>query len=263
MTDPRSAGLEVSGLQVAYGGNIAVKEMSFAAPTNRITGLIGPNGAGKTTTFNACNGLLRPSSGTVRAFGRDITRATVPARAQLGIGRTFQKVEICNAMTVKANVALGLEARQVGRSVVRQIFSSAAQKAKVRAATDDALELCGISHLATTQAMNLTTGQRRLVELARAVAGDYRLLLLDEPSSGLDVEETEVFGSILLSLVKATGVGLLLVEHDMSLVMRICDYIYVLDFGAVLVEGDASTVRADKAFALAYLGRADPSTVTP
>jgi ABC-type branched-subunit amino acid transport system ATPase component len=257
-----SAALVVRDLKVAFGGNVAVQRMSLHAPVGRITGLIGPNGAGKTTTFNACNGLLRPAAGSVHLFGRDVTRDGVSSRARLGLGRTFQKVEICTTMSVRTNVALGLEARLTGRSVLRQFFAGATQRRQVREATESALELCGIAKLADRKAGGLTTGQRRLLELARAIAGGYRLLLLDEPSSGLDEDETHTFGDILLQLVERTGVGLLLVEHDMNLVMRVCEYIYVLDFGQPIFDGTPEQVRDSPVVRAAYLGEADESRVS-
>jgi ABC-type branched-subunit amino acid transport system ATPase component len=248
------AALEVADLQVSFGGNLAVSRVDLEARSGLITGLIGPNGAGKTTTFNVCNGLLRPSRGVVRLFGADVTRETPQARAQRGLGRTFQKVEICSGMTVGTNVALGLEARLVGRSILRQFFTGANQKRLTREATERALVTCGIEHLTETRAGSLSTGQRRLLELARAVAGGYRFLLLDEPSSGLDEDETAAFGDILLRLVADTEVGILLVEHDMELVMRICDYIYVLDFGQLIFQGTPDEVRTSPLVRAAYLG---------
>jgi ABC-type branched-subunit amino acid transport system ATPase component len=252
--DDSGDALVVQDLKVAFGGNVAVQKMSLRAPVGRITGLIGPNGAGKTTTFNACSGLLRPAGGSVHLFGRNVTGDGAAARARMGMGRTFQKVEICTTMSVRANVALGLESRLAGRSVLRQIFAGSGQRQQIQDATESALNLCGIAAVADVRAGSLTTGQRRLLELARAIAGGYRLLLLDEPSSGLDDDETETFGDILLDLVKRTGVGLLLVEHDMSLVMRVCQYIYVLDFGRPIFDGTPEAVRNSEVVRAAYLG---------
>jgi ABC-type branched-subunit amino acid transport system ATPase component len=246
--------LEVRDLSVAYGGNVAVQGASLRAAEGAITGLIGPNGAGKTTTFNACNGLVRPSAGSIHLFGDDVTRRGPAARAQLGLGRTFQVVEVCDSMTVAANVAIGFEARLVGGNPLRQFRSGRAERRRVAAATEAALTTCGITDLADHRASTLTTGQRRLLELARVIAGGYRLLLLDEPSSGLDVGETAAFGRILTAITAGGGPGILLVEHDMSLVMGICDYIYVLDFGQVIFEGTAEATRASDVVRAAYLG---------
>jgi ABC-type branched-subunit amino acid transport system ATPase component len=239
---------------VNYGGNVAVSDVSLAAPLGRITGLIGPNGAGKTTTFNACNGLLRASSGTVRLFGTDVTGLAPPARARMGLGRTFQRVEICNTLSVRRNVALGREARESGANPFRQVFGTGAQRRRIDAATDEALDLCQISDIADTRASALSTGQRRLVELARALAGGYRFLLLDEPSSGLDEEETRRFGAILQAAPQEQPLGILLVEHDMALVMTVCQWIYVLDFGQLIFDGSPQQVQASELVRAAYLG---------
>jgi ABC-type branched-subunit amino acid transport system ATPase component len=246
--------LEIVDVSVAYGGHKAVSNVSLQAPLGRITGLIGPNGAGKTTTFNACSGLLRPTTGTVRLNDHDITHRSPAARARMGLGRTFQRMELVNAMTARVNVALGAECPLVGVNAIRQVFSTGAQRRAVEEATTNALELCGISHLADRTVGTLSTGQRRLIELARTLAGGFRLLLLDEPSSGLDEEETEKFGAILKNVVAERGLGILIVEHDMALVMTVCDYLYVLDFGHLIFEGTPAEVQASELVHAAYLG---------
>ena len=250
-------GLDVEGLRIEYGGSIAVDRASLSAPLRRITGLIGPNGAGKTSTFNACSGLLKPAAGTVRLFGTDVTTRSAAQRARLGIGRTFQSIEICNALDVRTNVALGAEARSAGANPWRQMVSSRARRRDIERATDSALERCGIAALARQPAAGLSTGQRRLVELARVLAGGYELLLLDEPSSGLDEGETEDFGRILTAVVAEGGIGVLLVEHDMRLVMSVCDYIYVLDFGLMIFAGTPQETRNSEIVRSAYLGSDD------
>jgi ABC-type branched-subunit amino acid transport system ATPase component len=259
-TAPQDArGLQVENLVVRFGGLTAVDGVSLWAPPGRITGLVGPNGAGKTTTFNACTGLNRPTEGQVLLAGRDVTRTTPQARAQLGLGRTFQRMELYDSLTVADNVALGLEARLAGNKPWRLLVGRRGEHARVRTAAAEAMERCGISDLANRRPADLSTGQRRLVELARAVAGDSRILLLDEPSSGLDRTETESFGQVLRDLVAAEGRGLLLVEHDMSLVMTICDYVYVLDFGKPIFEGTAAELAASPIVRAAYLGSDDNS----
>ena len=246
--------LEIVDVSVAYGGHKAVSNVSLQAPLGRITGLIGPNGAGKTTTFNACSGLLRPTTGTVRLDDHDITHRSPAARARMGLGRTFQRMELVNAMTARVNVALGAECPLVGINAIRQVFSTGAQRRAVETATTSALELCGIAHLADRTVGTLSTGQKRLVELARTLAGGFHLLLLDEPSSGLDEEETEKFGAILKNVVAERGLGILIVEHDMALVMDVCDYLYVLDFGHLIFEGTTAEVQASELVRAAYLG---------
>ncbi|MGE0307706.1 MAG: branched-chain amino acid ABC transporter ATP-binding protein/permease, partial [Acidimicrobiia bacterium] len=249
-----TVGLAVENLSVRFGGLVAVDGVSFEAPLGRITGLIGPNGAGKTTTFNSCSGLNKPSSGRVTLHGRDISSLSPAARAREGLGRTFQIMQLCESLTVADNVALGRESSQAGAKVLSQIAASPADNHVRAASTAEALELCGISSLAHLQAGSLSTGQRRLVELARCLAGPFDLLLLDEPSSGLDREETERFGQVLANVVRERGCGILLVEHDMSLVMKVCSYIYVLDFGRQIFEGTAAEVAASPAVQAAYLG---------
>jgi ABC-type branched-subunit amino acid transport system ATPase component/branched-subunit amino acid ABC-type transport system permease component len=255
------SGLEVSGLSVRFGGLIAVDGLSFRAPMGEITGLIGPNGAGKTTTFDACSGLNRRVGGTIRVNGVDVTRRGPAARGRLGIGRTFQRMQLGDSLTVAENVALGREAGQAGRRVLSQIAASPVQRRDAEAATTAALELCGIADLAGVQAGTLSTGRRRLVELARCLAGSFDVLLLDEPSSGLDRDETAAFDEVLRNVVRERGCGVLLVEHDMSLVLNVCTYIYVLDFGRLIFDGDAAQVVSNPVVQAAYLG--DDVPVTP
>jgi ABC-type branched-subunit amino acid transport system ATPase component len=250
-------GLEARNLTIVYGGHVAVSSVSLSAQVGRITGLIGPNGAGKTTTFNACSGLLRPASGSVFLFGDDVTRRRPAARARKGLGRTFQRVEVVNSMSVRTNVALGLEARMVAGNPIRQVFTSRREVHAITGAVEEALEACGITNLADHPVATLSTGQRRLLELARVIAGGFKLLLLDEPSSGLDEGETAQFGRILTRLVSDGRVGVLLVEHDMSLVMAVCDHMYVLDFGNLIFEGSPAEVQASPLVRAAYLGGAD------
>jgi ABC-type branched-subunit amino acid transport system ATPase component len=262
LTDARSPltgepGLETNDLTIAYGGNVAVSGVSLAAPRGHITGLIGPNGAGKTTTFNACNGLLRPTHGSVLLFGHDVTASNTAYRARLGLGRTFQRMEICQGMTVAENVSLGQEALSGGRNPLRHLVATPAQKKAIAAATADALELGGLADIADRSAAILSTGQRRLLELARVVAGGFPFMLLDEPSSGLDDEETHRFGEILASIVRERGTGILLVEHDMSLVMAVCEYLFVLDFGQLIFAGTPDETQQSEVVRAAYLGDAE------
>lgn len=254
MTPDSRDGLQVEELTIRFGGNTAVDTASFEAPLGRITGLIGPNGAGKTTTFNACSGLLRPSAGRVRLFGQDISGRTPAARAQLGLGRTFQRMDLFDSLTVEQNVALGLEARLARSHPLKQLLCPPSERKAVRAATEEALELCGLGGLRREVAGSLSTGQRRLVDLGRVLAGGFAMLLLDEPSSGLDTAETHRFGQIVSEVVRERGCGVLLVEHDMALVMSICDYLYVLDFGEMIFEGTPAEVRTSEVVRSAYLG---------
>jgi ABC-type branched-subunit amino acid transport system ATPase component/branched-subunit amino acid ABC-type transport system permease component len=248
------AGLSVRNLTVRFGGHLAVDDVSLEAPMGRITGLIGPNGAGKTTTFNACSGLLKPTAGRVFLSGEDISSRRPAARARRGLGRTFQRMQLFDSMTVAENVSLGREAGLAGAGLLTQVLGRPHDRSALAAAAKDAMRLCGISHLADALASQLSTGQRRMVELARALAGSFDVLLLDEPSSGLDRDETELFGRVLRRVVHERGTAILLVEHDMTLVMDICDYLYVLDFGQMVFQGTPSEVAASDTVRAAYLG---------
>ena len=247
-------GLVVDGLTVRFGGHVAVNRLSFTAPGGRITGLIGPNGAGKTTTFNACSGLLEPQAGTMVLDGVDVTRLGPAARARRGLGRTFQRMELFGSLTVAENVAVAHEAGLAGASALHQVFRRRGERVTVARTVADALAVCGLADLAGRRVDALSTGQRRLVELARAWACDFRLVLLDEPSSGLDRHETAAFGALLTAMVRQRGVGLLLVEHDMDLVLSICDHLYVLDFGTLIFAGPPDEVRTSDVVRAAYLG---------
>jgi len=249
-----AAGLDLAHVTVRFGGHIAVNDVSLTAPVGRITGLIGPNGAGKTTLFNVASGLLRPVGGTLRLHGADMSGLDPAARARHGLGRTFQKMELFDSLTAWQNVSLGREAGQAGSRPWRHVAETAADRHARDAATEQAMALAGITDLADRPVAALSTGQRRLVELARCLAGEFDVLLLDEPSSGLDGAETERFGAILTRVVAERGVGILLVEHDMALVMSICDYVHVLDFGTKIFEGSTADVSSSDTVRGAYLG---------
>ena len=252
--EPDASGLEVRGLSVRYGGVLATQDVNLTAPMACITGLVGPNGAGKTTTFNACSGLVKPTEGRVMLHGRDVTSLGPAGRSRFGLGRSFQRVELFSSLTVRENVALGRESSMAGANPVRQLVSTAAQRGIVSRAVEDAIELTGIGPLTDLQAGLLPVGQRRMVELARVLAGPFDMLLLDEPSSGLDGAETKRFGEILTSAVADRGLGILLVEHDMALVRQVCRNIYVLDFGQLVFEGTPAEMLASPVVRSAYLG---------
>jgi ABC-type branched-subunit amino acid transport system ATPase component len=251
---PTGAGLDVERLTVRYGGLTAVDDVSLLVPMGRLSGLIGPNGAGKTTLFNACSGLVAPDAGTIRLHGVDVTRRSPQARARGGLGRTFQRMELFDSLTVIDNVALGREAGFADATPWRHLVSGRGDSAVVSSAATEALDACGIADLRHRRPADLSTGQRRLVELARVMAGNFTVLLLDEPSSGLDHRESERFGTILRRLIDDRGVAMLLVEHDMALVMAVCDYLYVIDFGHAIFEGPPSEVVKSEVVRAAYLG---------
>jgi ABC-type branched-subunit amino acid transport system ATPase component/branched-subunit amino acid ABC-type transport system permease component len=249
-----SEGLRIEGLTVRFGGVLAVSDLSLSAPMGAITGLVGPNGAGKTTTFNACSGLVKPVAGRIFLHGQDVSRIGPAGRARRGLGRTFQKAELFGSLTVRENVTLGREARLAGANAARQLFSSPSDRRLIGTSVDDALELVGIGGLADKQAGLLPTGQKRLVELARALAGGFDLLLLDEPSSGLDMAETNKFGEIVTAVVEEWGVGVLLVEHNMNLIGSVCREVCVVDFGQMIFCGSVADMHRNEQVRAAYLG---------
>jgi ABC-type branched-subunit amino acid transport system ATPase component len=255
------SGLVIEELTVRYGGLLAVDSVSLAAPLGTITGLIGPNGAGKTTTFSACSGIVRPSHGRVTLKGTDVTRSTPSHRARLGLGRTYQRVQLFDSLSTRTNVQLARECAIAGANPLRQLIGRRSDRLDIDQSTAEAIELTGIADLMDVPVEHLSTGQRRLVELARVLAGSFDIVLLDEPSSGLDQAETQRFGEILQRVVAERGIGILLVEHDMALVEEACDRVYVLDFGRLIYEGTTQDVLGADAVRAAYLGDAGKSDV--
>ncbi|MBC9734827.1 ABC transporter ATP-binding protein [Nocardioides marmotae] len=238
--------LEVDHVVVQFGGVTAVNEAAFVAEAGQVTGLIGPNGAGKTTCFNVISGLQKPTRGKVRFRGRNVTGAPVHRRSKKGMGRTFQRLEAFGSLTVRDNVRV---AHDIHRGLAGLLRPGAKD-------IDALLDRVGIAEYADERADSIPTGTARLLELARCLAGDPKLLLLDEPSSGLDESETDDFGDLLRDLA-AEGRGILMVEHDMDLVMGVCDTIHVLDFGSVIASGTPADIRRDPAVQRAYLGYSD------
>ncbi len=230
--------LEVRGLMMRFGGVMALNDVDMDVPTGHITGLIGPNGAGKTTLFNVINGMLDPSSGTVRLSGVDATRFPPHRRAKLGLARTFQRLELFASLSVRDNVRVGAEL---------------AGRFHARRAVERILARVGLLDVADRTAGELPTGSARLVEIARALATQPTVLLLDEPASGLAEDETAHLVQLLRSLA-AEGIAILLVEHDVHFIMDVCDSIYVLNLGEVIAHGTPEEIRNDPLVLSAYLG---------
>jgi branched-chain amino acid transport system ATP-binding protein len=235
--------LQTLDVSVRFGGVTALDRVSIGADPGRVTGLIGPNGAGKTTIFNVITGLQAPTQGKVTIDGDEVTSLPVHRRARMGIARTFQRLEIFGSLTVRENIQVAGEIR---RRWSRSRFNVSEQ-------TDAILERIGLDRVANNPANTLPTGLARLTELGRALATQPRLLLLDEPGSGLDTHESEEFGKLLVELA-SDGMAVLLVEHDMDLIMEVCDWIHVLDFGIHIAQGTAADVRNDVKVQEAYLG---------
>jgi branched-chain amino acid transport system ATP-binding protein len=263
--------LTVSEVAVQFGGVAALSEVNLTVHPGTVTGLIGPNGAGKTTLFNVISGLQAPQRGTVHLFETDITTMKPHRRARLGLARTFQRLELFGSLTAGENVQVGLEStakwwevrphrrKGGGRGDGSGDDGGANSAAMTTATCERLLEGVGLEGLAGQQSSSMSTGLARMVELARALAIGPKLLLLDEPGSGLDESESAVLGALLARLA-AEGMAVLLVEHDMELVMRICDHIYVLDFGDIIASGKPEDIRNDPRVQAAYLGQAaDPN----
>ena len=259
-SDSRQGELSVEALRVQFGGLMAIDDVSLSAPTGRITGLIGPNGAGKTTFLNACSGVLKPSRGRVRIDGANASISGPAKRARRGLGRTFQQMELFDSLTVRQNVTLGAEGRYAGWNLLSHLLATPGQNRQARAAAGEALELCGLLPIADEAVGTLPVGRRRLVELARCLAGSFHLLLLDEPSSGLDRTETRRLGEILRTVVSERGLGILLAEHDISLLTQVCDQVYVVDFGELIFTGTPEEMMASTVVQAAYLGDAEAET---
>ncbi|HVX16992.1 MAG TPA: ABC transporter ATP-binding protein [Acidimicrobiales bacterium] len=234
--------LEARDLTVTFGGNRALSGATLHADPRHITGLIGPNGAGKTTMFNIICGLLKPDSGDVLLRGESLLGKNPTRRARLGLARTFQRLELFTMMSVRENVQVAVETQ-------RALRATGATRRRV----DELLDRVGLLGRADERVTNLPTGQARLVELARALACDPSVLLLDEPASGQDDTETATFAALLRELA-AGGLAVVMVEHDMRLVMEVCDPIHVLDFGRVLAVGSPDEIRTNEAVLAAYLG---------
>ena len=234
--------LEVDDVHVRFGGVVAVNGASFDVAESSVVGLMGPNGAGKTTLFNVITGLQAPTSGSVRFDGKDISKVHPRQRALSGIGRTFQRLEVFGSLSVADNIRVAAEMR--GLDDPRKIC-------------DELLERVGIQAFAQVTADSVPTGIARLTELARALACNPRLLLLDEPSSGLSEGETDDFAVLIRSLAEDDGRSVLIVEHDVELVLGLCSMVHVLDFGSIIASGTPDVIRADTRVQDAYLGADD------
>ncbi|CAB4859195.1 unannotated protein [freshwater metagenome] len=228
---------------MTFGGAAALSDVGVTAEAGAITGLIGPNGAGKTTLFNCITGLLQPTSGEILLDGRDISSLPPYKRSRAGVARTFQRLELFTSLTVRDNIRVAGE--------IRNRWSKT--RVDPRAETDHVVQLLGLSALADRDVSEIPTGMARRVEMGRALMTRPKILLLDEPASGQDEQETEEFGELLLHLC-AEGTAILLVEHDVSLVMKVCSFIQVLDFGRIIASGAPGDIQSNQAVLEAYLG---------
>jgi branched-chain amino acid transport system ATP-binding protein len=247
--------LEGRDVTVTFGGLVALENVSVAVPPGGIVGLIGPNGAGKTTLFSVLSGLLRPRSGRVLIDGVDATGTSPQARARRGLARTFQRLELFGELTVREHLVVARRVRQRRARFWSDVLGLGRRVPEGEdAAVDELLAALGLETVADRSASSLPLGTGRLVEVARAVASEPRVLLLDEPSSGLDVHETAQLARVLVQLRAERGMALLLVEHNVELVLELADHVTVLDFGKVIAHEQPDGIRASAVVQSAYLG---------
>jgi branched-chain amino acid transport system ATP-binding protein len=249
--------LEAAGITVRFGGLVAVDNVSFTIPERGIVSLIGPNGAGKTTFFNALTGLYKVASGQVLLAGRNVTGLTPSKIASLGIARTFQNIRLFGLMTAEENVKVAMHSH-LRAGIVRTVLRTPRQRREERTAHQEAVELLdfvGIGKTADEYARNLSYGDQRRLEVARALALKPRVLLLDEPTAGMNPRESAAFVDFVHRVRDEKQVSVLLIEHDMSVVMRVSERITVLDRGAKIAEGSADEIKENPRVIEAYLGK--------
>jgi branched-chain amino acid transport system ATP-binding protein len=250
--------LEISAITQIFGGVTALKDVSFTVAKGEITGVIGPNGAGKTTLFNIISGIYTQSSGSIALEGKDVSSAPPERLARLGMVRTFQNIELFGAMTVRENVMVGLHTRGSSGLLACSLKMpwTLREERRIRTEAQKWLEFTGIADLADVTAGNLPFGKGRLLEIARALAVEPRIILMDEPAAGLNSRETQALARLIRS-IRDLGITIVLVEHDMELVMDICDRIVVLNLGMKLAEGTPREIQENREVIAAYLGDDD------
>ncbi len=247
--------LDAREISIHFGGVAALKNASLSMVAGEAVGLVGPNGAGKTTLFNCLCGQLRPTTGTVTFDGQSLDGMPAHRRARLGIRRTFQRVEVFPEMSVRDHLIVAERARRGDGALWKDLLNKGKPRPDELEHVEHLLDLVGLTDLAEVPVAALSLGYCRLVELGRALAGKPRLLMADEPSSGLDMSETAALADVLRSAQREQGMAVLLVEHDMAMVAQAVDRVVVLNVGEIIAEGSFEAVVADPVVRQAYLGR--------
>ncbi len=249
----REVVLSTRDITVRFGGNVAVDHAAIDVRREEIVGLIGTNGAGKSTFMNAVGGFV-PSDGRVELLGMDISDLSAPRRAREGLGRTFQAATLFPELTVRESVQVALEARERSSFVRSALFLNGPVERRKRSDADDLIDFLGLGRYADTFVSDLSTGTRRIVELAGLLALDAELLCLDEPTAGVAQRETEAFAPLIVEIRRELGAAMLIIEHDMPLIMSISDRVFCLESGSVIAEGEPDEVRNNPLVVASYLG---------
>jgi len=252
--------LEAQGVTLAFGGVRALSDVSFAVRPGSITAVIGPNGAGKTSLFNTISGFYRPSQGRITFRGQDITRIPAPRRAKMGLARSLQNIALFRGMTVLDNIKLGRHAHLKTNVFDALLYLGRARREEAelrRDVEERIIDFLEIDHIRHAPVSALSYGLQKRVEMARALAMQPEILMLDEPVAGMNREETEDMARFILDVRAEWGVTVLMVEHDMGMVMDLSDHVVVLNFGQVIARGTPGQVQADPEVARAYLGSGD------